>query len=61
MKYKKHEIQNALKIIKEECQASPDCELCPFGDRDGECLIYEGSPEHWTINRTDDEVWRGLI
>lgn len=43
------ELRNALVLIQNVCQETETCEVCPFGNDNGECCIVEGSPHEWTF------------
>ena len=61
MKHTQEEIINALKVIKDECDAIDDgyCMKCPFFKVDRGCLIYKTFPKDWNIV-AEEEVWRAL-
>lgn len=61
MKHTQEEIINALKVIKDECDARDDgyCMKCPFFKVNRGCLINKIYPKDWNIV-TEEEVWRAL-
>ena len=46
MKHAKKEILDALKLIKDECEATHDCHECPFAGADG-CILHRDAPYRW--------------
>ena len=58
MKHTREEILNALHIIKDTCQESTDCLLCPFNDGYDHCIVNEQAPSAWDIK--DEEPWRAF-
>ena len=41
------ELRNTLELIQNVCLNTKDCETCPFGNDNGECLITENAPCDW--------------
>lgn len=41
------ELRNTLELIQNVCLNTKDCETCPFGNDNGECLITENMPCYW--------------
>lgn len=41
------ELRNALALIQDVCQKTESCEVCPFGNDDGECFIRDDAPHNW--------------
>ena len=60
VKHSETEIITALNIIRDECDDVPNCEDCPFGNGDGDCLVTYCPPSEWNINQREDS-WKGLF
>lgn len=43
---------DAVKTIKEICEATTDCGYCPFDDGFTNCLINNEVPKNWDIDPT---------
>lgn len=43
------ELIKALNTIKEECKKHGNCDECPIGNDDCDCLVGDSSPEDWNI------------
>lgn len=57
--YTKEEILKALHVIKDICDINPDCEGCPFGTKDGRCVLQESQPAKYNI-ADEEERWRAI-
>ena len=54
------EIVKSLRIIKDVCINSKNCECCPFSINSS-CMIMEYSPGYWIINiDTSDKDWKAI-
>lgn len=60
MKYSEEETINALALIKDICEEHT-CSECPFGTKDGLCLLHDNCPENWCLNAPRKETWRAII
>ena len=56
MDYEK--LKEALVLIKEICKDCSNCDVCPLGDNNENCLIQDNRPTHWDI--ADKQVVRLL-
>lgn len=53
------EITEALKVIKDTCEASADCYSCPLkGNAYHNCGITQKTPRNWEINEPDE--WKAF-
>lgn len=61
MKHTKEEIINALKVIKDECNQTSECDDCPFADKNNNCAFSTEVPPDWEIAELPPpEKWRAL-
>lgn len=42
------ELRDALRLIQDAC-IKHDCDVCPFGNDSGTCLIADTAPQDWTF------------
>lgn len=48
----------ALETIKSVCNG--ECENCPLGNDEGDCLLNETEPGNWKLN-DESTIWRALL
>ena len=51
-----NKLTESLRNIKEVCEKVTECDECPFGNSDGDCMIQSENPSDWIM--VDTQVVR---
>lgn len=49
MKYKTHEVINAMQILQETCEEHGTCTCCPLKNSFNKCELNFDKPKNWWI------------
>ena len=44
-----NDLEQALKVIREECKKHKNCPTCPLRNEEDGCYIHENMPNEWAL------------